>query len=130
MKCPRCKLLNPESAKRCDCGYDFETQTVEKSFASEATARGVTKTALGMIVATNVAFGLFLLLTRRTDLHPLELLALLAWSAVAYYLYGQLLRRKDWARQFLALLTFPLGTAFFLSSEMKLYCLQRDADGR
>jgi hypothetical protein len=128
MKCPRCKLLNPDSARRCDCGYDFETQTVEKSFVSESTARGVTKTALGVLVATNVAFGLFLVVRRRMDLDPLELIALLAWSGVAYYLYRQLLNRRDWARQLLALLTFPLGTAFFLSSEMKLYCLQRNGD--
>ena len=128
MQCPRCKLLNPDSAKRCDCGYDFETQTVEKSFVSESTARGATKTALGVVVATNIAFGIFLVVRRRMDVHPLELIALLAWSGIAYYLYGQLLHRRDWARQFLALLTFPLGTAYFLSSEMKLYCLQRNGD--
>lgn len=23
MDCPRCKLTNPETAQRCDCGYDF-----------------------------------------------------------------------------------------------------------
>lgn len=27
MECPSCKLINPPEAKRCDCGYDFETQT-------------------------------------------------------------------------------------------------------
>ncbi len=32
MDCPRCKLTNPESAQRCDCGYDFETKTVEKPY--------------------------------------------------------------------------------------------------
>ncbi len=23
MTCPTCKLLNPSTAQRCDCGYDF-----------------------------------------------------------------------------------------------------------
>lgn len=34
MKCPRCGLINPESAQRCDCGYDFQSQTTEKSYLS------------------------------------------------------------------------------------------------
>ena len=29
MECPRCGLLNPESERRCDCGYDFHTHTVQ-----------------------------------------------------------------------------------------------------
>jgi hypothetical protein len=35
MKCPGCKLINPDTARRCDCGYDFETKTVERRFLSE-----------------------------------------------------------------------------------------------
>ena len=30
--CPRCRLLNPPEALRCDCGYDFATQTVKSSY--------------------------------------------------------------------------------------------------
>jgi len=33
--CPRCKLINPSSAQRCDCGYDFETKTANKSYFAE-----------------------------------------------------------------------------------------------
>jgi len=35
MDCPKCKLVNPPTAARCDCGYDFETGTMEASYLSE-----------------------------------------------------------------------------------------------
>lgn len=31
-ECPRCGLWSPEEASRCDCGYDFETCTVQSSY--------------------------------------------------------------------------------------------------
>jgi hypothetical protein len=31
-QCPRCALFNPPSALRCDCGYDFRSGTVERSY--------------------------------------------------------------------------------------------------
>ncbi|QJX00294.1 hypothetical protein FTUN_7919 [Frigoriglobus tundricola] len=34
--CRRCGLVNPPSAQRCDCGYDFTTQTVERSYLGAA----------------------------------------------------------------------------------------------
>ena len=30
MKCPNCGLINPDSALRCNCGYDFATMTVAR----------------------------------------------------------------------------------------------------
>lgn len=32
MKCPRCGLINPDFAQRCDCGFDFKTETLKKSY--------------------------------------------------------------------------------------------------
>jgi hypothetical protein len=29
LECPNCKLVNPPGGARCDCGYDFETHTIE-----------------------------------------------------------------------------------------------------
>jgi hypothetical protein len=32
MKCPHCALENPESALRCDCGYDFASGKMASSY--------------------------------------------------------------------------------------------------
>jgi len=29
MDCPNCKLVNPPNCMRCDCGYDFQTYTIQ-----------------------------------------------------------------------------------------------------
>ena len=32
MDCPHCKLINPDTALRCDCGYDFQLKTMKQSY--------------------------------------------------------------------------------------------------
>lgn len=68
MKCPRCGLFNPDITQRCDCGYDFESQTVEKSYVAEGRRRKETSVTtrlrwparvLGLIVV--VVFSLMVL---------------------------------------------------------------------
>jgi hypothetical protein len=34
-KCPSCSLHNPESALRCDCGYDFQSGQIKESYLSK-----------------------------------------------------------------------------------------------
>ena len=31
-KCPHCRLLNPHTSVRCDCGYDFGSGVLKESF--------------------------------------------------------------------------------------------------
>ena len=33
-ECPVCRLINPDIAERCDCGYDFATHRIAASYAS------------------------------------------------------------------------------------------------
>ena len=33
MECPRCRLLNPDEALRCDCGYDFVAKAMMESYS-------------------------------------------------------------------------------------------------
>src|SRR5262245_21455859 len=33
MDCPNCQIINPLTARRCDCGYDFLSQTMTPSAA-------------------------------------------------------------------------------------------------
>ncbi|GEM_PF-3417528 len=35
MQCPNCGLTNPETAQRCDCGYDFLSTTIEEPYYKE-----------------------------------------------------------------------------------------------
>jgi hypothetical protein len=68
MKCPSCGLLNPESARICDCGYDFETPVCAENklvVSSTRTAarvriiRSVARcsAALGILVCVFVLLG-------------------------------------------------------------------------
>lgn len=34
--CPSCGLTNPDSAQRCDCGFDFSSRTIKESYLSDA----------------------------------------------------------------------------------------------
>src|SRR5206468_2689222 len=35
-ECPLCRLTNPDSALRCDCGYDFGTGVIKASYLQTA----------------------------------------------------------------------------------------------
>ena len=37
--CPKCGLINPPAAQRCDCGYDFLSGTIKESYLSSQGGR-------------------------------------------------------------------------------------------
>lgn len=54
MQCPKCKLENPDTAQRCDCGYDFVTKRMEKSYLTSPLSR-YTFASTGFLLALGVA---------------------------------------------------------------------------
>ncbi len=121
MKCPRCGLINPQTAQRCDCGYDFETKTVEESYYKQALP-GWIRSFLILLTLYNLTLGVLALVSRDWR----AILAAIAWSAGIWFLYFRLKKKSASARLGLAILTFPLGLFLFLSREVRLYFLQRD----
>jgi hypothetical protein len=119
MDCPRCGLINPTTAQRCDCGYDFEKGRVEKSHLKQELPKDI-RIYLIVIVVLNVLIALGALAAG----DPLRIIGVLIWSALIYWLYTRLVQKKNWARIGLIVLTFPIGLILGLSREARLYCLQ------
>lgn len=64
MDCPKCKLVNPETAERCDCGYDFKTRTMEHSYLTERDSRLVRPAIAGTVVLAILAIRFALVLAK------------------------------------------------------------------
>jgi hypothetical protein len=62
MECPKCGLINPDEAERCDCGFDFVTQTLERSYLENAQAAGDSAPRRIVSPRTQRVIGLFLIL--------------------------------------------------------------------
>ena len=52
MKCPNCGLINPESALRCDCGYDFPSGTMKESYLTRGISSEISSNEESEVEAT------------------------------------------------------------------------------
>ena len=120
IKCPRCGLFSPDSAQRCDCGYDFETNTDEKAYFAQELPRQI-RGYVVCLIGCQVLLGVVALGAG----DPERIVTALVWSAVVWWLYTEMVAKKNWARLWLVVLTFPLGLLLGLSDEVRLYCLQK-----
>jgi hypothetical protein len=120
MKCPRCGLLNPEQAQRCDCGYDFKDGIVKKAYFKQGLPRGF-KTYVILVVVLNILAAVAAVASGKIA----NLAGALLWSILIWWLYTRLVQKRNWARLALIVLTFPVGLLLGLSREARLYCLQK-----
>lgn len=118
-QCPRCRLINPSMAQRCDCGYDFAKGTVETPYHKQKLPKEI-KIYINVFIPLNLLGAIGALV----EGNIISIILVFIWSIVIYSLYSRLVRRENWARIALMILTFPLGLILGLSREAKLYCMQ------
>jgi hypothetical protein len=89
MDCPNCKLVNPPTASRCDCGYDFQTHTVERSYLTERDKR-LSRTGTGVAGVVLIAYFVLRLMSAAVAKHSLALgvsIGAIAAIFVAFWLW-------------------------------------------
>ncbi len=59
--CPHCGLLSPAESARCECGYDFALQRLERPYARPAPPGLSTRRSLSALCNAALAVGLSLL---------------------------------------------------------------------
>jgi hypothetical protein len=137
IECPRCRLTNPETAQRCDCGYDFETKTVQTPYSAEDLGGRANRLKLpyslyGYAVGMLVWFRLLALLGvglavgfDRLNDAPIPAIGFIAWVVVVLPLSFEIARKKRWANTLLAVLTMPWGIWLLTSQRLRVFLLQR-----
>jgi len=100
MDCPKCKLINPPSAERCDCGYDFKTGTMQESYLTERDKRLSKPRIAGAILVTLVlvraAFNLMKAAAEEHDVAVLVLTLVLLAGVLGFWIrrIAKLKRRR------------------------------------
>jgi hypothetical protein len=60
-ECPKCQVVNPDSAERCDCGYDFVSEPMR---STDPPAKRAIRSILKSIAALAAAVWLLAPITR------------------------------------------------------------------
>jgi hypothetical protein len=92
MDCPNCKLVNPPTATRCDCGYDFQTNTMERSYLTERDKQ-LSRKGAGVAGAFLIAFFVLRLTSAAVAKHSLVLgmstIAIAAFFVIFWFRKGK-----------------------------------------
>jgi hypothetical protein len=96
-KCPHCGLFNPESAQRCDCGYDFEARELRSCDLGrkpDERPRAISQTAIVLCVFILLGFTFY-----NPEGNPLVFVSLYSpLAAASFALTWYYWRGRNWAR--------------------------------
>lgn len=101
INCSNCSLINPGSAERCDCGYDFRNGTIEESFVPKsAVVRDRGSAIKGLVIVLWVYLAAVSSVWLMGPIHPfaaggLVVLALLAVPVLPLFMAGYFLFRGE-----------------------------------
>lgn len=132
-KCPVCKLISTASAQRCDCGYDFISNTQESPYFKPKSH--FVRSAFSSHIIPKDMNLYFIILASLMSLSAvfsliagdkIRLIGSLIWGIIIIWLYKKLVQKKNWARIALAIITFPLGLVFGLSTDVKTFIQQKN----
>jgi hypothetical protein len=113
-------LINPDTAQRCDCGYDFETRTVKTAYVT-----GRPPHSLYLYGAWIFIWFRALAFLTVGGSGPWRSIGFIAWVAIILPLYYEIIaRRKRWASTALAVLTMPWGLWVLSSQQLRVFLLQ------
>lgn len=111
-RCPKCKLVSTDQAERCDCGFDFASGEVRRSYLPASTWESVPREVRAFALAV-IGLATIGAILRGVLGEPSAVLVVAIWAPIVYYLALQFRARKRWARTALAMLTLPVGLLLF-----------------